>query len=229
MECGRLLLSLLITLAVSAADVWSAAMAGGRCVSFDWLWCRLREGRVRRPGDVCTPMLHSGPHRPPARGTPSAGTGLVGSATLLPIILCRLGQPPEEPNGMEASSDISHQSAGLNPIEGGNDSSFCDELVRQCKRFWSRELQRGIQYPIRQNRTFSVLPQTIQLLGLVLIGEYASWFLRSLASGPGWMISVSKERNVERGRSMHEENRREGQETGGIICKTDKKTQILGT
>lgn len=56
-----------------------------------------------------------------------------------------------------------------------------------------------------------------------------SWFLRSLASGPGWMISVGKERNVERDRSMHEENRREGQETGGIICKTDKKTQILGT
>lgn len=54
-------------------------------------------------------------------------------------------------------------------------------------------------------------------------------FLRSFADGLAWMISVGKERNVERDRSMHEENRREGQETGGIICKTDKKTQILGT
>lgn len=62
-----------------------------------------------------------------------------------------------------------------------------------------------------------------------LASSDSAWFLRSIASGPGWMISVGKERNVERDRSMHEENRREGQETGGIICKTDKKTQILGT
>lgn len=119
-----------MTLTVSAAEALSADIAGGRRVSFGWLRCRLSEGRVRRPGDVCTPMLHSGPHRPPARGTPSAGTGLVGSATRLPIILCRLAQPPEELNGAVASSDIRRQqSAGLNPIEVGNDSSFRNELV----------------------------------------------------------------------------------------------------
>lgn len=109
MDTGRLLLSLLITPPVSTVVVLSVAMESGRCVLVGWLLCRLMEGRVRSPGDVCTPTLHSGPHRPPARGTPSAGTGLVGSATLLPILLCRLAQPPEELNGMEASSDISQR------------------------------------------------------------------------------------------------------------------------
>lgn len=107
MDTGRLLLSLLITLTVSTVDDLSAGMASGRCVLLGWLRCRLMEGRVRSPGDVCTPTLHSGPHRPPARGTPSAGTGLDGSATLLPILVFRLGQPPEELNGIEAGGAIS--------------------------------------------------------------------------------------------------------------------------
>ena len=61
------------------------AVVSGCCVLVGWLLFLFREGRVLRPGEVCTPTLHSGPHCPPARGTPSAGTGLVGSATLLPI------------------------------------------------------------------------------------------------------------------------------------------------
>lgn len=109
MDTGRLLLSLLITSAVSAEVGFSVALVSGRCVLVSWLPCRLMDGRIRSPGDVCTPTLHGRPHRPPARGTPSAGTGLVGSATLLPMLHYRLAQPPEELNGIEASGDISQR------------------------------------------------------------------------------------------------------------------------
>lgn len=103
---GRLLLSLIITLTVSTACVLSAAIAGSCCVFPGWLCCCLMERRVRSLGDVCTPILHSGPHLPPARGIPSAGTGLVGSVNLLPIILSRSAQPPEELNRMEVNGGI---------------------------------------------------------------------------------------------------------------------------